>query len=324
MTVEIRFDTGDGSALATNKGWSDFGVWTDGLDEDDYPLAVHLRDFGFSNDPTALAKELETAAEKSPPEADGLDKTLLRLCDLLLAHEDVETVFVTNGLAPDNEDDEEPDGDKNMTVERSDATDERPNPAPGDGAGDDKPKDGEGDDDKDEVLPGAKLLMSYHKKLDALVDHLESGLSKQENKAVTAHVTKRMGVHGEQRDETMECLKSAYPDLEVKEDGDDEDEPKDDKSGEKKALRVRKLAPTAAAAVLHRSVILDEMARAENLSHQQRAILVDAAAGLRAAAIDVDDDLDPETAKILLPAIQELTKTYKRFRQTLLAATGKR
>ena len=83
--------------FATNKGTGDFMRWVDKLDAVDFPLLVHLTDWGWVLDIKGLLLELEEAVERIVPD-DQLMKTIKNAMTALgNTEEGMESVMLTDG-----------------------------------------------------------------------------------------------------------------------------------------------------------------------------------------------------------------------------------
>lgn len=103
MSIYATFDESAGDQLASNRGWGDFVRWTESLDADTFPNVVHLAEYGWVDELPKLAAELTKAIEQHSPEAQGLDKTLAELIELVKANQDKEAIFITDGMKAESE-----------------------------------------------------------------------------------------------------------------------------------------------------------------------------------------------------------------------------
>ena len=91
--------------FATNRGMGDFVRWVDGLDSDVYPRLAHLSDWGWVNEIEELQFEIESAVDDIQP-SQSVQKTLDAFA-VALRERDVESIMLTDGLTPDDDEDVE-------------------------------------------------------------------------------------------------------------------------------------------------------------------------------------------------------------------------
>lgn len=103
MSLYATFDETPGVQIASNRGWSDLVGWTDELDIENYETLIHLTDYGWTNNLSYLLQEIRKAVEKHAPTAEGLDKTIADLVELIDANKDKEAIFITDGFVKDDE-----------------------------------------------------------------------------------------------------------------------------------------------------------------------------------------------------------------------------
>lgn len=101
MSVYLNIDGEDGEQLASNKGWSDFCEWVEGLDVDAFPELSILRDHGWTQEIPAMLAELDKAVAESPPsdEVPGLAATIKALRDACASNKDAEVFTIGDGFA---------------------------------------------------------------------------------------------------------------------------------------------------------------------------------------------------------------------------------
>lgn len=101
----LQFGTdGIQEQFASNRGWSDFITWADGLDPAKYPELLHLCDHGWSQNLDDLEKELAVATDKEPPEDENVGQTLAAIAESMQGRDYEDVVGVTNGMQPSDND----------------------------------------------------------------------------------------------------------------------------------------------------------------------------------------------------------------------------
>lgn len=107
MSIQVVIGGEQWFDFATNRGAGDFTRWVDSLDESDFPLLVHLTDWGWVNEIGDLLEELDRAVQSTPPE-ESVKNTIDSFRQNLMDRSPVaESVMLTNGLTSQNVDDEE-------------------------------------------------------------------------------------------------------------------------------------------------------------------------------------------------------------------------
>ena len=97
MSQYVTDENHQGVQVASNLGWSNFCDWVDSTDMEDYPWLHHLAQFGFANEATDLADEIEEAAEENPPDEDTED-VAAGLVEFCRSVPDAEIILVNNGI----------------------------------------------------------------------------------------------------------------------------------------------------------------------------------------------------------------------------------
>lgn len=98
MGLYLQIDADDGEPLASLSGWGDFAEWVQGLPAAESGQLRHLCEYGWSQEVSALARELaEMLADHQPGEAD-VRKTAADLRGTLTKAKGAEVISVTDGL----------------------------------------------------------------------------------------------------------------------------------------------------------------------------------------------------------------------------------
>jgi hypothetical protein len=92
--------------FATVRGTGDFIRWVDSLDSEVYPRLAHFSDWGWVNEIEELQFEIESAMEDVEP-SQSLRKTLDAFLSALESRGNAESVVLTDGLVPDDDEDGE-------------------------------------------------------------------------------------------------------------------------------------------------------------------------------------------------------------------------
>lgn len=105
MTISAVFGGDIWVDFATNRGHGDFIRWTEQLPPDQFPLPVHLAEWGWAP-VTELAQQLRAAMRLNPPKA-SLAKTLSGFIRALQsAPGDAASVMLTDGTTDQDQDGE--------------------------------------------------------------------------------------------------------------------------------------------------------------------------------------------------------------------------
>jgi hypothetical protein len=105
MGFYLAVDLEEPAPLASNAGWGDVQEWGEGLEAEAFPQLVHLLEHGWSAAPPLFA-ELSQALQEQPPRSSDLATTLDGLLTLLRKAQGAEVVSVTDGMGPDDGQDE--------------------------------------------------------------------------------------------------------------------------------------------------------------------------------------------------------------------------
>ncbi len=111
MSYEIMTEDQEGTAVATNTGWSDFCEWAETLDLENYFEVRHLAEHGFEKDLKELAEEIDEGLEEFPPDVKGVEDTARGIIAFINENPDAEMVMVTNGVVNADEDEDSDDDD---------------------------------------------------------------------------------------------------------------------------------------------------------------------------------------------------------------------
>lgn len=108
MSIYAQFDNGEQRQFASNKGWGDVVRWSETIGEE-FQAIKHLAQHGYEIELEQLEAEIAQAIQSSPP-AEDVRRTLEGLVDALAIRGDGDTLFVTDGMGPDDgkEEDGEP------------------------------------------------------------------------------------------------------------------------------------------------------------------------------------------------------------------------
>jgi hypothetical protein len=102
MSLYAQFDDGTQEFLSSNRGWSEFGEWADGLDTDEYPQVVHLREYGWCQQLAGLKYQLHAALKWRRPANDRVAATAGTLLAILSNRTGGEVLTVTDATGPDS------------------------------------------------------------------------------------------------------------------------------------------------------------------------------------------------------------------------------
>lgn len=108
MSYELVIGGEKATPLASIRGWSDFKLWVDTLNADDYPQIVHLVEHSFCQKLDDLEEQLKESLRLAPPNKQSVVSTVKSLIATLTARDsDAESAFVTDGTSEDDGDDGE-------------------------------------------------------------------------------------------------------------------------------------------------------------------------------------------------------------------------
>jgi hypothetical protein len=102
MSLYAQFDDGTQEFLSSNRGWSEFGEWADGLEAGKFPQVVHLREHGWCQRLGDLGAQLRAALKDERPEDDNVTATASALVTILSNQTGGEVLTVTDGSGPDS------------------------------------------------------------------------------------------------------------------------------------------------------------------------------------------------------------------------------
>lgn len=88
--------------IASNMGWGEFCDWVDGLEVDAADEVIHLREYGWTDEPGIAADQLRDALSQSPPDA-NTQSVAAALGRVLVAAQADDVVAITDGMTGDNE-----------------------------------------------------------------------------------------------------------------------------------------------------------------------------------------------------------------------------
>lgn len=100
MSIYAQVDDNQ-TQVASNTGWGEFTRWVDGLDVDANESLIHLADYGWTENISDAAAQLDAALAASPPSDDKVLSTAKVLLQALQAGGSVATI--TDGMTKDTD-----------------------------------------------------------------------------------------------------------------------------------------------------------------------------------------------------------------------------